>query len=248
MKISVVIPNFNDLRIKRTLDSIYAQTYTNFEVVVADGLSTKSEVLALYKEYPIDILIHEKDKGIFDGLNKGIEHATGDVIFLLGSDDYIRDTNTFEDVVKAFEADRSLDGVCMGCEFINAQNQVIRTWYEKKISSSAMKLGILPPHFSLFLTREIYQKVGPFDLNYSRNIALDAIWLLKLATIKDVHIQPLNQHATRMEYGGVSTGSYKSIWEAMRLTWKAARDYGIKFWFLFPIVKVARKIPQLLHK
>ena len=65
MKISVVIPNFNDIRIKRSLDSLYVQTYQNFEIIVIDGGSTNSNLLDIYKHNKIDQLCIEKDEGIF---------------------------------------------------------------------------------------------------------------------------------------------------------------------------------------
>jgi glycosyltransferase involved in cell wall biosynthesis len=244
MKISIITPNYNDLRIKKTLDSIYAQTYKDIEVIVVDGLSSKPQVLEIYKQYPLDILIHEKDKGIFDALNKGINRASGDIIFLIGSDDYIRDDNTFESVVSTFKKDNTLDGVCIGCELIDDNGKIVRKWYEENISSSKMKWGILPPHFSLFLKKELYELTGRFQIDYSKNLALDAIWLLKLATLKNVKIYSLSQHTTMMGHGGTSTGSYRNILKAMVITSKGARDLGIKGWLFFPFIKVIRKIPQ----
>lgn len=247
MKVSMIIPNYNDLRIKKTLDSVYAQTYKNLEVIVVDGLSSKPQVLEIYKQYPLDVLIHEKDKGIFDALNKGVNRATGDIIFLIGSDDYIRDNNTLETVVNAFKEDSTLDGVCIGCELVDDNGKIVRKWYEKNISSAKMKWGILPPHFSLLLKRELYDLTGGFEIDYSKNLALDAIWLLKLATLKNVNIRSIAQHTTMMGYGGTSTGSYKNILKAMVITSQGARDLGIKGWLLFPFIKVLRKIPQFFQ-
>ena len=156
MKISIIIPNYNDIRIERTLSSIYQQTYKNFEVIVVDGLSKKEEVYKIYKKFPIHTLINEKDQGIFDALNKGVKSASGDIIYLLGSDDFLEHSDTFQKVIDTLAVNHELDGACIGCQFFK-ENKVIRKWFSHSISSRKIKLGILPPHFSLFLKRKICQ-------------------------------------------------------------------------------------------
>ena len=89
MKISIITPVYNEPRIKRALDSIYRKRSSyEIEVVVIDAGSfdKTSDLLELYKDR-IDILISEPDEGIYDGMNKGVEHATGDVIGILNADD-----------------------------------------------------------------------------------------------------------------------------------------------------------------
>jgi len=247
MMISVIIPNFNDLRIIRTFNSIFNQTYQDFEIIVVDGGSTNSELLTTYKNYPINTLIHEKDEGIFDALNKGIKLAKGEIIYLIGSDDYLSSNFVFELIIGDFAKNISLDGVCIGCEFINSKGFVIRKWYPNSISSKKIKMGIFPPHFSLFLKRELYDLVGEFKYLEYKNIACDIIWLLDLAMLKpNLVIKVEKVQKLFMEYGGASTGSLSSVVNQFVTVHRYAKKCSSKlpYWFSLSIIRTVSKVFQ----
>ena len=246
MFISVIIPNFNDIRIERTLTSLRNQTYQNFEIIVVDGGSGKTEVLDIYNNHKIDTLIIENDNGIFDALNKGVKVAKGDLIYLMGSDDFLPSIDTFYNVIEAMNSTNS-DGICIGCEFINSKGKVIRTWYPKSITSDKIKLGIFPPHFSLFLKKEVYNKVGDFQYKEFKNIACDIFWLLDYAILcPDLKISVNAKDHLKMEYGGSSTGSYKAVLRQFLLVYKYAKRNSkyLPFWFILSPIRTFSKIFQ----
>jgi len=247
MKISVVVPNFNDLRIRRALESIQRQSYTNLELLVIDGGSTNKELLSFYTKCRADVVVIEKDGGIFDALNKGVARASGDLIYLMGADDQLSDVHVFEDVVAALQRTPALDGICIGCEFVNRAGQVIRTWYPPSVSAGRMRWGILPPHFSLFLRKELYDLVGAFQYKEYRNIACDVLWLMDLAILKpELRIAVMPQHHLRMEYGGASTGSLTAVWNQFRVVHRYARlkSRHLGLWFLYSPVRTLSKVLQ----
>lgn len=247
IKISVVIPNFKDPRIGRALSSVRCQNFPNVEIIVVHGGPLSEELKNIYEIYSIDKLIIESDKGIFDALNKGILISTGDVIYLMGSDDYLSDKLVFQDSIELFESNPSIDGVCMGCVFVNSNGSVIREWFPQRISSRRIKSGIFPPHFSLFLKKEVYQLVGQFKFEASNNVATDILWLLDFAILKpNLHILNLNNHYLAMEYGGASTGSMKAIIRQFRIV----HSYAIsnkKHIFLWPIFSIIRSGSKLFQ-
>lgn len=212
MKISVIIPNYNDKRISASIKSIINQTCKHYELIIIDGGSTDIETLNIYDNYKtkISILIIEKDNGIFDALNKGIQKSSGEVIFLLGADDYLSDNGIFEDIKQIFEFDKKLDGVCINCSYQGRQKRIIRQWEPAEISSKNILKGILPPHFSLFLRKELYDINGMFPI-VNNELGLDSIWLISLAQKKDLNIINFKNHSLIMSYGGKSTGSFKRI-------------------------------------
>ena len=247
IKISVVIPNFKDPRIDRALSSVRNQIFSNIEIIVVHGGPLTIELKNIYEGYLIDKLIIESDKGIFDALNKGVLNATGDVIYLMGSDDYLSDKFVFQDSIKLFDSNPSADGVCMGCVFVNSNGSVIREWFPNKISSKRIKSGIFPPHFSLFLKKEVYQLVGQFKFESSNNVATDIIWLLDFAILKpNFHILNLNNHYLAMEYGGASTGSMKAIIRQFRVvhSYAISNKKHIIFWPIFSVIRSASKLFQ----
>jgi len=87
---SIIIPTFNAAKtIEKCINSILNQSFSEFEIIIADGLST-DETIHICRAFNDDrILIHvEKDKGVYDAMNKGIGFATGSWLYFLGSDDY----------------------------------------------------------------------------------------------------------------------------------------------------------------
>lgn len=247
VKISVIIPNFNDLRIARAVESVRKQSYHDYELLIIDGGSTDHRLLDFYAKCSADTVIVERDGGIFDAINKGVKLSSGHLIYLMGADDELSDEKVFADVASAFERNPVLDGVCLGCEFVDASGRVIRSWYPRKVTAARIKAGILPPHFSLFLKREVYTLVGEMKYREYRNVACDVIWLLDLALLKsDLRIDVLKDHHLRMEYGGASTGSFSAVANQFRVVWNYARKNArhLRFWYLYSPVRTGSKVFQ----
>lgn len=98
MKLSIIIPTYNSASVlPKALDSIVNQTFTDWEVLVMDGVSTDNtiKVAQSYNDSRIHIF-SEPDKGIYDAMNKGIEKAQGEWLYFLGSDDWLLNGNVFD--------------------------------------------------------------------------------------------------------------------------------------------------------
>lgn len=246
MKVSVVIPNFNDARIERAVRSVETQTLPAHEILIMDGGSTNPAVLEYYRRCGANV-VSERDAGIFDALNKGVSRASGDVVYLMGADDELSDPDVFAGVAAEFAREPSLDGVSIGCEFVVASGRVIRTWYPRAVTAPRMRRGLLPPHFSLFLRREIYDLVGPFKHREWGNVACDILWLLDLAILKpDLRITVRPRHHLRMEYGGQSTGSLSAVLNQFIVVHRYARANArqLRQWYLYSPVRTLSKLVQ----
>jgi len=88
--ISIIVPNFEGKNLKKTIDSILKQEYSNIEIILIDGGSNIKNISFLMDEYndQIDFWISQKDKGIYDAWNKGIKLARGKYIGIINSNDY----------------------------------------------------------------------------------------------------------------------------------------------------------------
>ena len=87
--ITVVLNNKKFL--EQSINSVQNQTYKNHEHIIIDGKSTDGTVKILRKNNSkIDYWISQKDRGIYDAMNKGIRKAKGDIIGILNSDDIFR--------------------------------------------------------------------------------------------------------------------------------------------------------------
>ena len=87
--ISVIVPNFNGKKLKETLDSILSQKYPNIEIILIDGGSDNKTIDLIKSIFDdqLDYWISEKDNGIYDAWNKGIQLSRGSYIGIINSND-----------------------------------------------------------------------------------------------------------------------------------------------------------------
>lgn len=163
MKVSIITVVYNGAKtIEQTILSVLEQTYKNVEYIIIDGQST-DDTLKIIEKYSnfISVFISEKDNGIYDAMNKGIQKATGEIIGIINSDDWY-DRTAIENVVHFFE--KSKVDLVYGkiCEiYPDGQIRIIprvpleTIWYQMAV-----------PHPSVFIKKKIYESFGLFDLNY----------------------------------------------------------------------------------
>jgi len=103
--VSIIIPNYNhELFLKKRLESVYAQSYPHFEIILLDDASTDNsiEILNAYKSHPktAHLIVNTQNSGSpFKQWQKGIEVAKGELIWIAESDDYA-DPNFLEQVAQ----------------------------------------------------------------------------------------------------------------------------------------------------
>ena len=157
MDISIIIPSFNDSRIERTVKSILSQNYPRegYEIIIVDGGSpqdTFGETLEYLKE-ECDVVICEKDKGIFDGLNKGLELANGNLVFMIGSDDFLISDDVFKTAFQKFK-EHNYELIVFELFYVNQNNKIERYWSMPRNMNSIPSYFQLP-HFSTFMSRNL---------------------------------------------------------------------------------------------
>jgi glycosyltransferase involved in cell wall biosynthesis len=100
--ISIITVVFNgEKNLEKTIQSVISQTYDNVEYIIIDGGSTDATV-NIIREYEdkIDYWVSESDKGIYDGMNKGIKTITGDWVCFLNSGDRFYNTVSIDVILK----------------------------------------------------------------------------------------------------------------------------------------------------
>lgn len=243
MKVSIVTPVFNEPRIRRTLDSIQSQEdVPDLETVVIDGESTDetSEILCEHRD-SIDTLVSEPDDGIYDAMNKGIAHATGDVVGILNADDRYYRSDVLRDVLDAFE--RSSADLCYGdVVYVDTDDSVIRYWETGPYHPRRFYFGWMPPHPTVFLKRDVYENYGRFDLDFS--IAADYEFLLRVLLKEGIEATYIDNILVRMATGGQSNASVRNIVSANLEVYRAWQKHELRGGFHIPVVKPLRKIPQ----
>lgn len=247
MKISIITSVWNNKEtIKDAIDSVLSQTYENIEYIIVDGGSSDGtvEVVQSYGD-KIHKFISEKDKGIYDGLNKGVSLASGDVVAFLHSDDLYVDENVVANVVDIFIR-LQVDGVYSDLVYTTKQDtsKVLRYWKSRPFEMKMLSSGWMPAHPTLFLKRSVYEKFGMFDLSF--RIAADYDFMLRvLSAGLKVHYLPKVLY--KMRVGGESNKSIRNIIRKSREDLKALQKNKIGgIWTL--ALKNLSKIKQYIGK
>ena len=248
-KFSIIVPTFNsENTIEDTIKSVVNQTYPNIEYIVIDGGSTDNtlSIINKYKEQ-ITTIISEKDKGIYDAINKGINLATGDIIGNLNSDDFYIDNNVIADVVAKFEEEQT-DTLYGDLYYVDAldTNKIVRYWKSKQYKEGLFLKGWMPPHPTFFVKKEVYQKYGLFDLQFKS--AADYEIMLRFIHRFNVSISYLPRVIVKMRVGGVSNASLKNRLKANKEDRKAWEVNGLKPHVFTLIFKPLSKILQFVRR
>lgn len=195
------MPSYNsEHAIEAAINSILSQTFGDFEIIIIDGASTDRTmgIVRNYSETDQRVtFISEKDKGIYDAMNKGISIARGEWLYFMGSDDRLHNNNVLALIFAEIEIDR-LD-VIYGNVFSPHFNGIYdgefddRKIYEKNIC-----------HQAVLLRKKIFGITGPFDIRYKGHADWDhnLKWFLNPA-IKKKYVDVIFA-----EYG---EGGYSSL-------------------------------------
>lgn len=249
MKITLITATYNsEKNINDCLQSVAKQSYKNIEHIIIDGGST-DKTIKIVKSYPsVSKYISEPDKGIYDALNKGIQLASGEIVGFLHSDDMLGDENIIADIVKIFKENSKVDGVFGDLVFVSAEdtNKIVRYWKSKPFNRKNVKYAWMPPHPTLFLRKEVYEKHSLFDISFK--CAGDYDFMLRVMQDKKMNLEYLPHVITRMRVGGASTGSVKGIRIKMQEDIRALRNNGFKFSYTTVFIKNIRKLPQILKR
>ena len=244
LKISVITPSYNSARtIDDTLKSVAMQKGVNVEHIIVDGLSTDNTAL-IVKNYPhISRFDSEKDKGIYDAMNKGIERATGDIIGILNSDDVYTHPNVLANVSALFN-EGGVDAVYADLEYVKPDDlsKVVRYWRSGEYKMNNFFFGWMPPHPTFFVRRELYEKYGVF--NCALKSAADYELMLRFLVKNKVRPAYLPEVIVKMRTGGMSNASLKNRLRANREDREAWRLNAIQPLFFTLFLKPFRKIFQ----
>jgi len=210
------------------LDSVASQTYSNREHVVIDGLSTDGTVdLLRFYRNQLGVLVSELDSGIYDALNKGIERSSGDIVGFLHADDLYAHPDVLAHIAAAFEADFSICAVYGDLQYVRREdtNAVVRHWKSSPFSAKRLAWGWMPPHPTLYVRREWYERIGGLDTRY--RIAADYLSILQMFSDPTFKAVFLPEVLVKMRLGGASNRSIKSIVRKSREDWDALKRTNV---------------------
>jgi glycosyltransferase involved in cell wall biosynthesis len=195
--ITIVYNNVND--IERTMLSVLGQTYPNIEYILIDGLS-KDGTLDVIKRYEKRIakFISEKDDGIYDAMNKGLELATGDFVIFMNSGDEFYDAET---VAAVFATAPDADIYYGETEMIDSDGQSLgqrRHTAPQQLTWRSFKFGMSVSHQAIYIKQDLLE---PYDDQYELSADID--WIIRAAK-KAKKIVNVNRYVAKYLVGGMS--------------------------------------------
>lgn len=219
--LSVITIVYNNVRdIERTMLSVLNQTYDAIEYIVVDGASNDGtlEVIKRYEDR-IAKLISEKDKGIYDAMNKGLALATGDYVIFMNSGDefYANDT-----VAKVFATAPDADIYYGETEMVNDERESLgqrRHTVPDKFNWRSFKYGMSVSHQAIYIKRVLTE---PYDMRYQLSADID--WIIRAAK-KAKKIVKVEGYVAKYLVGGMSKAKHKqSLLERFDIM---KRHYGL---------------------
>lgn len=196
MKLSIITVNYNNCEgLKKTIDSVLSQTWTDYEYIIIDGGSTDGsrEVIEGVKDH-LAYWCSEPDKGIYNAMNKGIDHAHGEYVIFMNSGDCFHDENVLRDVFQLqIDADIiSGNAVQMG------NNNLVREYNENLFWQ--LYYGTLN-HQATFIRRNLF-----VDLKYDEKLKIVSDWKFWLESIifNRASVQYVGNVIAKQEPGGIS--------------------------------------------
>lgn len=244
MRISVITATWNSAAtVRDTLQSVASQDHGDVEHIIMDG-GSRDTTLDIVRAFPhVAQVVSEKDKGIYDAMNKGIARTTGDVVGILNSDDFYLNGSVLRHVAETFE--RTGCGAVYGdLLYVDPvdTSKIIRYWRSGEYQEGAFKWGWMPPHPTFFVRRDVYEKYGTFNLDLGT--AADYELMLRFIHRHGVRPAYLPEVLVRMRNGGASSASLKARWAANRRDREAWAINGMEpFWFT-AYLKPLRKLRQ----
>ena len=243
MKISIITVTYNAASVlKRTLDSVKAQSWQQIEHLIIDGAS-KDETISMAETYkaqcPYEVVIlSEPDKGLYDAMNKGLQLATGDYLVFLNAGDTLHAADTLETIVRSAQP---LPGVLYGDTAITDEQgnflHLRRLRPPKKLSWKSFRQGMLVCHQAFYALTDIAKDL-PYDPRYRYSADVD--WCIRVMKEAQKRQLPLvNTQAILADYQeeGQTTihhrDSLKERFDVMRRHYGLFSTVIMHVWFVF---------------
>ena len=225
-KVSLLLTTYNSAEnLPVTLQSIQEQTYSPIEVVIADGGST-DDTISLIQQFArnggLEVKwVSERDKGLYDAMNKAFCLSTGDIIAVCN------DRLSEKDAVASFvEAIEQAGEDCIGAhsDLVYMEgDKIVRSWH---MGQGNISQGWMPGHPTLYLKREIYEKYGQYDITY--HCAADYEFMVRFLKDGSNRLAYVPRVLITMFYGGTSNAGLKNYLVSFKEGYMALRKNGVK--------------------
>ena len=260
MQISLITACYNSAKtIATAMESVLSQKGVDVEYIVVDG-GSKDDTVEVVEEFSRKERkdrkegfefkwISERDRGMYDAINKGIKMATGDVVGILNADDVLATDETLKKIVECFGPRNTLntrkDGERVDCVYADIRfvkegetveavrkAETVRYCSAKRWRPWMFRFAAMVPHPSFYVRRECFEKLGGYSLDY--RICADFELELRYLLLAKLRAAYLPECVVVMRMGGMSTSGWRSNMVINREDLRALRSHGI--WSCLPLI------------
>ena len=221
---SIITCTFNAQDVlQRTLDSVAQQTYKNIEHLIIDGVS-RDETLSMAHAYEAKInsssepysikIVSERDKGLYDAMNKAIQLASNDYIVFMNAGDTFKDIDTLQTIASSVKEGELLPGVLYGdTDIVDMEGKFLRKRHlqtPQTLTSKSFKRGMLVCHQAFYALTSI-AKTTPYDLQYRFSADVDwCIRIMKKSEEEHRSLRNVNAIVANFLDGGLTTANHRA--------------------------------------
>jgi len=228
LKISIITAVYNrSSTIGQAVESVKAQQFSPVEHIIQDGGSVDGTLEIIDELANANThAISEPDTGIYDAINRGIARASGEVCGVMHSDDFFAHDRVLSMVADAF-LDEQIDGVYGDLDYVAADDptRVIRQWKSGQYVRARLSRGWMPPHPTLYLRREVFERWGVYDTRYHISADYDA--MLRYLVMGQIKLAYIPEVLVKMRVGGESNRSLGRVLLKSREDLQAIRRNGV---------------------
>lgn len=225
MKLSIVTINYNNtVGLKRTMESVLAQSNKDFEYIIIDGCSTDGSV-TIMNEYAdkissVGIKIDaksEKDTGLYNAMNKGVRKSTGEYVLMLNSGDYLVDEDVINNIMPHLDGTDIVQGNTIRTK--DNKQYVYRGYGKSDINFIDVQQGHFL-HQASFCKRDLFDRFGYFDETYK--IDADTVFYIRCLGYGDASFRYVDINVAYFDQGGRSDSS--------NIEWGRNRELEFERW------------------
>lgn len=242
-KVSVITITYNNAEnLAKTLEALLQQDYENLESIIIDGGSTDNSVEIIKnfeKKFKGTVKWKsEKDRGMYEAINKGIKMATGEIIGCYW--DIYASSDVITKIVKTIERDGT-DGVHGDLLYIDG-NKVKRYW---KMGKGRIQNGWMPGHPTLYLKKEVYDKYGLYSEKYK--YSWDYEFIIRILKDDKVKLSYIPEILIYMFYGGTTTSGVQAYKKSIMDSIKSLEENHIRFPRIITLKRFIRTAFQFIN-
>ena len=250
MRISLVTVARNaSATIADTIKSVGLQTGIEFEHLLIDGASTDDSIAIAKRNAAHSLRVFsERDRGIYDAMNKGIRLASGEIIGLINADDVLAHAGVLSQVSTVLDQNPKAMGCYANLVYVDRAmpDKIVRYWRSNPFTMGLFARGWVPPHPTLYLRREVYEQLGGFDHTY--RFAADFELMLRIFEVHRLPMVYVPDVWVRMRLGGATSAGWRNILAGNREIAAALRRHRVGWPPFTQACRFLRRVPQFAFK